>query len=98
MMFNPVLSNVINMEGAETIVDTEEHLLTVLSVPVEQDLVPDCPVETPEDPVPGAQVVGRVRKVQFIFLGRGKVARFVAVARHQETSSYFLINIEIWKE
>ena len=88
MMFNPVLSNVINMEGAETIVDTEEHLLTVLSVPVEQDLVPDCPVETPEDPVPGVQPVGRVRKVQLILLGLREIRRLVTVARHQVTASY----------
>ena len=83
----PVLSDFIDMEGAEPVVDTEEHLLTVLSVSVEQDLVPNCPVETPEDPVPGLQPVRRVRKVQLILLGLREIARFVTVTRHQETGS-----------
>ena len=95
VIFYPGLSDLIDMEGAEPVVDTEEHLLAVLSVSVEQDLVPDCSVETPEDPVPGLQPVGRVRKVQLILLGLREVDRFVTVARHLETASYLIINIEI---
>ena len=90
-MFYPVLSDLIDVEGAEPVVDTEEHLLAVLTVPVEQDLVPDCPVQTPEDLVPGVQPVRRVRKVQFIVLGMREVARSVAVARHQETAAYLIM-------
>ena len=82
-MFYPVFSDLIDMEGAETVVDTEVHLFTVLSGPVEQDLVPDCSVETPEYPVPVVQPVGRIRKVQFILLGLGEVSWSVAVGRHQ---------------
>ena len=94
MKLYPVLSDVIDVKGAEPVVDTEEHLLAVLTVPVEQNLVPDSSVETPEYPVPGVQPVGRVREVQFILLWLGEVARSVAVARHQVilTAAFLIIS------
>ena len=95
-MFYPVLPDLIDVEGAEPVVDTEEHLLAVLTVPVEQNLLPDSSVETPEYPVPGVgtQPVGRVREVQFILLWLGEVARSVAVARHQVilTAAFLIIS------
>ena len=82
-MFHSVSTDLIDVECAEPIVNTEEHLFTVLTVPVEQNLVPDSSVETPEYPVPGVQPVGRVREVQFILLGLWEVAGSIAVGRHQ---------------
>ena len=79
-MLYSVSSDLIDMKGTEPVVDTEVDLLTVLAVPVEQNLVPDRSVETPEYLVPGVQPVGRVGEVQVILLGLGKVARSVAVA------------------
>ena len=99
-MLDSVFSDLIDVEGTKSVVNTEEHLLTVLSVPVEQNLVPYSSVEAPEDLVPGIQPVGRVREVQLILLGLGEAARSVAVARHQVmlAASYLIISFEIWKE
>ena len=96
MILHSVSSDLIDMEGTEPVVDTEEYLFTVPAVPVEQNLVPDRSVETPEYLVPVVQPVGRVGEVQLMLLGLGKVARSVAVAgaRHNllVAASYMIIS------
>ena len=99
MSFHPIFSNIsvvtIDMEVTVPVVDTEEYLLIVLAIPIEINLLPDASAETPEYPVPGAQPIGRVGKVQIMFLRRGVIFWSVA-GGHRYCFLYYLIaDIEI---
>ena len=67
----------------ESVLDAEEDNLAVLTLPVENDLLPDSVVETPEHSTPRIlQPFGRVGKVQVEVCGTREVFGPVARLRH----------------
>ena len=99
MSFHPIFSNIsvvtIDMEVTITVVNTEEYLLIVLAVPIQINLLTDGSAETPEYPVPGAQPIGRVGKVQIMVLWRGEIFWSVAEGHRYCFLYYLIVDIEI---
>ena len=81
----------------ESVLDAEEDNLAVLSPPVENDLLPDSVVETPEHPTPRiSQPARRVGEVQISVCGTGEVPGPVARPGHLASVS-LSERLLVWK-